>query len=124
MGGWQWWWIWVYEGCPLHTCMHMHVEHDKHGCLHVGGHLHVCVCVHMHVRARGDTPMPPDAPTHLPPPQSHREPKTPKFNKSLTNRDNWILFEDSLDYSCSPWIPLTHLPHPLEPMKPKSDKLQ
>ena len=41
--------------CML-ACMHMHVKHDKHGCLHVGGHLqflymclHACVCVHMHV---------------------------------------------------------------------------
>ena len=54
----------------------------------------------MHVHVWGDTPMPPDAPdtppTHLPPPQSHREPKTAKFNKSWTNRDNSILFEDSL----------------------------
>ena len=44
--------------------------------------------------------MPPDAPdnppTHLSPPQSHREPKTAKFNKSWTNQDNSILFEDSL----------------------------
>ena len=46
----------------------MHVEHDKHGCLHGGGHLQypnmfilvfrVCACVHL----SRDTPMPPDAP--------------------------------------------------------------
>ena len=23
----------------MHTHMHMHVKHDKHGCLHGGGHL-------------------------------------------------------------------------------------
>ena len=41
----------------------------------------VCMCVHVHVC--GDTPHAPRCPpTHLPPPQSHREPKTPKFNKS------------------------------------------
>ena len=75
------------------TRMHMHVKHAKHGCLHAGGHLqfYTCVCVHvcacacmcMHV---GTPPMPPDTlrhcPTHLPPPQSRREPKTPNFNNS------------------------------------------
>ena len=99
----------------MHTHMHMHVKHDKHGCLHVGGHLqflymytcacmcvHACACMCMHV---GTPPMPPDAPrcpqtppppSHLPPPQSCREPITPNFNNSWTNRDNSILFEDSL----------------------------
>ena len=24
---------------PMHTHNHMHAKHDKHGCLHVGGHL-------------------------------------------------------------------------------------
>ena len=53
--------------------------------------VHACVCVHM----CGGTPHP--HPIHpYPHPLSHREPKTPKFNKSLTNRDNLILFEDSL----------------------------
>ena len=53
------------------------------------------MCVHVHVY--GDTPHASRCPpTHLPPPQSRREPKTPKFNKSWTNRDNSILFEDSL----------------------------
>ena len=56
--------------------------------------VHVCVCMHAHAcTCGGDTPMPP---IHLPPPQSHRKPKTPKFNKSWTNQDNLILFEDSL----------------------------
>ena len=93
-----------------HTHTHMHVEHDKHakhGCLHVSSHLQflymytcvcmcVCACTCMCVHV-GTPSMPPDTPpTHLPPPQSHREPKTPKFNKSWTNWDNSILFEDSL----------------------------
>ena len=83
-----------------HARMHMHVKHAKHGCLHAGGHLqfHSCVCVY--VCACGDTPhaprYPQTPPTHLPPPQSRREPKTPNFNNSWTNRDNSILFEDSL----------------------------
>ena len=53
----------------MHPCMHMHVKHDKRGCLHVCGHLqflymYTCVCVH--VCACGDTPMPPDTPTPEP----------------------------------------------------------
>ena len=90
-----------------HTRMHMHVKHAKHakhGCLHVGGHLqflYMYKCVFVHVRACacvwGHPPHAPRyPPTHLPPPQSRREPKTPKFNKSGTNQDNSILFEDSL----------------------------
>ena len=44
----------------MHACMHAHthmyVKHDKHGCLHVGGHLqfsiqYTCACVHAHVCA-------------------------------------------------------------------------
>ena len=100
-------------GCPMHARMHMyarthmHVKHvvnminmdasmlvaicNFYTCINV----RVCMCVHAHVW--GDTPHAPRCPpTHLPPPQSRREPKTPKFNKSWTNRDNSILFEDSL----------------------------
>ena len=76
-----------------------HHYHDKH----VGGHLqflYMCVCMHvcmcMHVHVSGDTPHVPRPLTHLPPPQSGRKPKIPKFSKSWTNRDNSILFEDSL----------------------------
>ena len=68
--------------------------------------IHVCMCVCMHV-CGGTPPMPPDAPDHphiLPPPQSYREPKTAKFNKSWTNHDNWILFEDSLPLNISELI--------------------
>ena len=86
-----------------HTHMHMHVKHDKHakhGCLHVGGHLqflYMDTCAYVRAACMwGHLPCPQTPPTHLPPPQSHREPKTPKFNKSWTNRDNSILFEDSL----------------------------
>ena len=103
--GWGWDWV----GAPpthvrthAHTCMH--VKHDKHGCLHGGGHLQfsnmfifafrACACMHMRL---GTPPMPPDAPpTHLHPPQSCREAKSPKVYKSWTNRDNSILFEKSL----------------------------
>ena len=63
--------------------------------------IHVCMCVCVRARAcvGGHPPcpqMPLTPPTHLPPPQSRREPKTTKFNKSWTNRDNSILFKDSL----------------------------
>ena len=47
-----------------HTCMH--VKHDKHGCLHGGGHLQfpnmfilafrACACMHVHVHMSRDTP--------------------------------------------------------------------
>ena len=95
----------------MHARTHMHVKHAnhaKHGCLHVGGHLqflYMYTCVYVRVRAcvcvwGGYTPlcpqMPLTPPTHMPPPQSRREPKTAKFNKSYTNRDNSILFKDSL----------------------------
>ena len=132
-----------------HTCTRMHAHtymlnmlNMLNRCLHVGGHLqflymykcacvHVCACPYMCVCV-GTPPMPPDAPHHLPPPQSRREPKTPKFNKSWTNQDNSILFgrfftsEHSwthIDYSWSPRTPPTHLPHPPEPRKPKSEEL-
>ena len=65
--------------------------------------IHVCMCMCMHVCACVWEGTPSHAPrcpwhppTHLPPPQSRREPKTAKFNKSWTNRDNLILFKDSL----------------------------
>ena len=111
MGGWGGGRYGCVGVCPMHVRMHarthMHVKHAKHGCLHAGGHLQfytcvcvrvrACACVCMHV---GTPPMPPDtprhSPTHLPPPQSRREPKTPNFNNSSTNQDNSILFEDSL----------------------------
>ena len=58
----------------------------------------VCMCVHVHACARvwGGTPQPPPTPSiHPPTPRATGSPK-PKFNKSWTNRDNSILFEDSL----------------------------
>ena len=114
MGGWRWGLAWVCRGvfhaCPhadACTHMHMHVKHAKHRCLHVGGHLqflymYKCACVHVHACTCmcvcvGTPPHAPRCPpTDLPPPQSRREPKTPKFNKSWTNWDNSILLEDSL----------------------------
>ena len=115
MGAWGWGWVWVCGGCPMHTHMHAHARTcmlnmlimlnmdasmlaaicNFYTCIHVC----MCMCVRACV-CGGTPPMPPDAPdtppTHLPPPQSCREPKTAKFNKSWTNRDNSILFKDSL----------------------------
>ena len=92
----------------VHACMHTHVYDiignsqgfpqwglpfaieiimfNVYMCVHV----HVCVCVHV----CGGHPNHPPHPSTTP--QSCREPKTPKFNNSWTNRDNLILFEDSL----------------------------
>ena len=81
----------MHTGTCAHTCMH--VKHDKHGCLHGGGHLQfsnmfifvfrACACVHVCVHVSRDTPLCP--PTHLPLPRaagSRREPKSPKVYKS------------------------------------------
>ena len=127
-----------------HACMHahMHVKHDKNGYLHVGGHLqflymYTCVCMHVHactcMCTCVGTPPCPQTPTHPPvPPQSHREPKTPKFKESWTNQDISILFEDSLPLNTPeliytivghPRYPPTHLPYP-RAEEPKSEKLQ
>ena len=109
--------VWGGVSC-MHTCMHMHMHTHTHArtcmlnmlnmlnmdasmsvaicncytCIKV----HVCMCIHACACVWGHPHAPRCPPTHLPPPQSCREPKTPKFNKSWTNRDNSILFEDSL----------------------------
>ena len=114
MGGWGggWW-----QGPPTHVHTHArahtHVWHHReflgfpqiqwerpfawnyhvyhaYTCVHVRAHVCVCVCTCV-----GGTPQPPLS-TQPPQPQRHREPKTPKFNKSWTNQDNSILLEDSL----------------------------
>ena len=51
-----------------------------------------CMCVHVW----GQSPCPRCPHTHLPPPQSCREPKSLTVNKYWTNWDNLILFENSL----------------------------
>ena len=128
--------MYMHECTHAHTHMHMHVKHDKHGCLHVGGHLqflymYTCGCVHVHVcMCVGTPPCPQITSTHLPPPQSCREPKTPKSNKSWTNQYIsivWRFFTSEhswthIDYSWSPWILSTHLPYPQELKKPKSEE--
>ena len=72
-------------------------------------------------------PHPPNPPT-TPHPQSCREPKTPKFNKSWTNRDNSILFEDSLPLNIPELIKTIadhprHPPHPPAP-PPRAEETQ
>ena len=115
MGAWEWGWVWVCGGmCHAHTHAHTHMH--AHTCMlnHLQfQYMYTCVYVCVHVCACmcmcGGTPpyaprFPWHPPTHLPPPQSHREPKTAKFNKSLTNRDNSILFKDSLPLNISELI--------------------
>ena len=120
VGGWGWG---VVRGCTPYmctcTCVHTHTHaraheydiignfqgfpqwgqpfawnyHAYHACMCV----RACACMRVHVHMCGGYP--PTTPHPHPPtphPQSRREPKTPKFNKSWTNRDNSILFEDSL----------------------------
>ena len=76
-----------------HTCMH--VKHDKHGCLHGGGHLQfpnmfilvfcACACMHVHVHvSRDHLPMPPDDPQPICPlPRAAGEPQGAHITKSL-----------------------------------------
>ena len=122
-GGWMW--VGDGERvCPTHVHTHAHARtcaydiigkskgfpqwgqpfawnyHVYHACMCMC----VCACMSVHVDMCGrhpqttphpHTPIPhPHTPT--PHPQSRREPKTPKFNKSWTNRDNSILFDNSL----------------------------
>ena len=130
--------------CPMHAwthahacmCMHahthMHVKYDKHGCLHVGGHMqflymYTCACVWVHACVWGH-PMLPDIPTHLPLPRATGSPKHQNsISPELIKITRFCTCEHSrthIDYSCSPWISTTHLPHPPEPRKPKSEELQ
>ena len=101
--GWGWGWIWVcvrvsHACMPMHTCTHARtcmlnmlnmlnmdasmsaVICNFYTCINVC----VCMCVHVHACACvwGHPPCPQMPPIHLAPPQSRREPETPKFNKS------------------------------------------
>ena len=90
--------------CPMHVRMHTYAHARTHACTHAHTcmlnmlnmdasmlaaicnsiHVCVCMCVHAHVCACvwGHPHAPRYPPTHLPPPQSRREPKTPNFNNS------------------------------------------
>ena len=132
--------VWGVSHAHTHTCTCMHMHICTHTCmlnminmLNMDASMlvaicnfytcvHACACMCMHVGTPPYAPRCPQTPpTHLPPPQSRREPKTPKFNKSCTNRDNLILFEDSLPLNIPeliltivvhPGYPPTRLPHP------------
>ena len=123
-GGWGWGWVDVGGGlvCEVssrYACMHIHMHTHTHTHTHtcmlkminIDGSMlaaicnfytciHVCtyMCMNAHACAYvwGHPHAPRYPPTHLSPPQSRREPKTPKFNKSWTNQDISILFKDSL----------------------------
>ena len=96
-------WYGCVGGCPIHACMHTHAHACMHACtcmlnmlnmdasmsaaicnFYTCINVRVCMCVHVHacVCVWGHPPCPKMPPTHLPPPQSRRKPKTPKFNKS------------------------------------------
>ena len=140
-GGWMG--VGVVRGCPLHMCMCMHAHAHSYdiignsqGFPQWGCHLQlklscltcicacVCACVCMHVHMCGGILQPPLTP------RAAGSPKHQKLNKSWTNRDSvWRFFTSEhswthIDYSWSPKIPPTHLPHPPEPRKPKSEELQ
>ena len=76
--------------------------------------MHACTCTCV-----GGIPTTPHSIHLTPTPQSHREPKTPKFNKSWTNQDISILFEDSLPLN-TPELIQTIVCHPryLQPPGP------
>ena len=81
------------------TCMLNMLNMDASMLVAICNSINVCVCMCVCVGTPPHAPrypQTPPPPTHLPPPQSRREPKTPNFNNSWTNRDNSILFEDSL----------------------------
>ena len=117
-GGWVGGWMWVGDGervPPTHMHMHVHARtrmciwHHREFpgippmgaaiCMNLSclpcACVHACMCVHVHMCV-GHPPTTWHPHTPTPHPQSRREPKTPKFNKSWTNPDNSILFEDSL----------------------------
>ena len=139
-------------GGPMHTHAHTHVHARTHAGICMLNMLimlnmdasmsaaicnfytciHVCMCVCVCVHVGGDTVHAPRCPWHpptnLPPPQSRREPKTPKFNKSWTNRDNSILFTDSLPLNI-PELIYTIADHPQYPPStcptpPRAEKTQ
>ena len=101
-------WVWICGGVHhAQTCTCMYTPTCMLNMINMGVSMLVAICnfytcihVCMHVHAFKDTPHVhrclQTPPKHLPPPQSCREPKTPKFNKSWTNQDILILFEDSL----------------------------
>ena len=133
MGGWGWSWLWVWSRVnhsSKHAAVHTHARMDACTCmlnmLYIDASMSaaicnfytciivrvcMCMCACMRVCVEGHPPCPP---THLPPPQSHREPKTPKFNKSWTNQDNSILFEDSIPLNI-PELIQTIADHPRHP---------
>ena len=121
-GGGGWMVVGVVRGCtpPTCTCTCMHTCACT--CTHVWHHrefpgispmglaicmklpclpcMHVRACAYVHAHACAHVwgaPQTTPTPIHPPPtPKSCRKLKTPKFNNSWTNRDNSILFEDSL----------------------------
>ena len=132
---WGWWvggWRWGGNGCVwclMHACthMHIHVKHDKHGCLHVSDHLQflymclrVCAYMCLHVYMCGGTPTPY---TSIHPPPPPRAARSPKHQNSISLelieifRFCWRFFTSEhswthIHYSWSPSTPPTTCPMP------------
>ena len=87
MGGWGW--GWGGYGVGGVACMLNMINMDAPWGQPFAISIHVYMCMHAYTcmcTCVGTPPIPVDVPrhppTHLSPPQSCREPKTPKFNKS------------------------------------------
>ena len=105
-----WWVDWGRGGCQCvggtHADMHMYACTCMSNMINNDASMRVaicnfytcaCACMHMHVHMCVDSPYAPRCtPIICLLPKSHQEAKIPKFNKSWTNWDNSILFEDSL----------------------------
>ena len=153
VGGWGWGWVGAtpthvhtYTCTHTHTCAHtcMHVKHDKHGCLHGGGHLQfpnmfilafcACAYMHVHVHMSRDTPpcpqMPPNPSAPSPEPQgtagspNHQKFISPELIEiirfCLKNFYLWTFLNSSRLTLITLDTPHPTCPVPLEPKKPKS----
>ena len=138
------------RGPPMHAYMHAHthVHTHTHTCMlnmiNMDASMLVTICnfytcihvrarMHMHVHVCGDTPMSPD--THPPTRPLPRATGIPKHQNSISlelikifrfclkNLYLWTLL-NWYNYSWSPQIPPTYLPHSPEPRKPKLEELQ
>ena len=121
--GWMWGTLHAHVHTHAHTHMHMcthtcmHAKHDKHGCLHGGGHLQfpnmfilafrACAWMHVHAHMSRDTPHAPRfPPTHLPLPRATGSPNHQKFiSPELIKIIQFFTSEHSWTHLDSLWSP-------------------